>query len=1374
MARYTALCLAAAVLVAAVASVHAASHNIGVVRPTSITLTTNDVPQTDVSGYTVSAATWAAETPDASVSLDWSEKWEDAKIKICFRRYNDESWDHTGGQWLGGSFGVSNADGGLDAGDVKIYVKYLGANEASLEWAADAYGEQCLKFDVVGSGVDEANNCANGGSAYSVSIDDAFTWGCPTSTGFNGTADELPSAADGTNEDTVLYCDHNVLANFQAIDLTLTPVDWTDTVYFKSPDTLFAEESANGAVRSYQQQYESDATYIMDVMRDCPVGGPLDGTEGASFWPSVPVLAYYLRWEESSQVAATNIRMDCDNHDCLCNDGTCDLRMDKMSTTLSSGATWVSETEESGPLTYVEADIGWTVNFDAWRCGTANRQRFRLKAFQGAEEVEHTHIGRLQLIQKTSAPSTACQPTIAAAALQKLTFVTLEDDFDANRPAQETSVTGDFTTQHTSISHDAAAGTYSFLLGGRVPSNQQYSNGAFQVYQTVVGMGTSYNVDGYGGYDLSAITDGSTNKVCINIPSNYWSTDAVGGYANDNTMTTLELKHQALFNSYTFPTAAALDNVIAMADDGVGDGIYEYYQDDTLTNPDARKHALYRLMPIRLVSGNVVQDAYITKTGDNYYANWEFKGTLDEFAKCVAADKSVAADPDSRASLVPVSNLGDEEADDTNVRYEFTVFHQHITYRGERTGDGTGTGYLWALAGDDMVHSLTYQITINADSGAMVTSMAASLDTQAELRWARYLSCTYGEGEGNAYVNQVFGNTYFSSDDAATDTANKRLQILLRIRIAKTTSAETRDVGLTSSASKFTNGADASYLASNLGTYRLDSITYGETSAPFDGEETITTGGKDWNVFYVTYSTGCYSTYNSNVGAFVTDAFSSASANPTTFDVSFTLQRVKTGLGTPLGAWEEGFTSNYNSGNTADDNTYGVNVDIVFDHSPVSSLAAQQFSHDFQVEMEITNDAREGNGCTSGPFQCAPYDSTERLNLPQTGKITFMSRVTSTTAVPSTVTGHIREFKMCELQKSPYSGCVGTPAGGTHECDGTSDGYGSAYIDAPAAGDAAYDFGLLGSWVLENKCSKALWTAWLMSQNIPQTNAAPTYAQAAGQVTIDDGANGGGADGYLNPIKGEWVFAEDFASRDAYNPSNLIVPGSSVLCRADDDDNGPIRAAKTVSRYSNHAGWACEASTHCVYETTWLPTSGNVNLYDAITVDMSVLTIGAELRAEVVMALTDCTNERRRLLRGAPAVRALSSERTPEALAAAASSAARADAARAFLASQGRELSTVRAQALSIGANSSMIGFYIEEVSVSYDDGNTVPTDTILDQALSPVTVGVSLASIAVAGFILFCILNCRRRVGGPPRNSCACKHAYAPVSGATTPEMLD
>ena len=956
----------------------------------------------------------------------------------------------------------------------------------------------------------------------------------------------------------------------------------------------------------------------------------------------------------------------------------------------------------------------------------------------------------------------ACQPSIASSALVTQNFHVLEDDHDRNRPAQQTSATGDFTTQHTAITADHAAGTYSLLLGGRMPTEYQYDNGNFQVFLTEVGMGARWQMDADNGqgYDWSALADEGTDaahkKVCTNVPDDYWT---VGSYAQSGIYDTVDEYHQQLFNTYDFPSRQLLDLVVAQSDDGVGDGIEEYYQADTGSNPDAETSASYRLMPIRLRSGNVVKDAYITRDGSSgddtakFYALWQFEGTLDEFMKCVPAnevDNSSPVAPGSRGSVVSVSNNGNEELDDPNIKYEFLVHHQHITYRGERTG-GAANNYTWALAGDDMVHSLAYSITINADSGAMVSANAAALDVSAEVRWAAYEACTWAQCESDATHADINLPSAHNCNDADTDTANKRLRILLKVLVAEAESPEIRDLGITNAQSKFTAGAAAtSYknVADLSGDYELVDVTYGRLDVSDPGEEQVTIGGTVYNVFYATYQTGCFSTYNSGDSAFVTDTFVSATEAATTFDVDFTLQRVKTGVNG--GQWADAYSNALDTGATADDSVLSVLVDVTFDHAPVSSLAAQAFSHDFAVDLGITNNAREGEGCTSGA-QCSVYTTDEMQNLPVTGKVTFVTRAASSVVVPASVTGHMREFKMCELNLSPYSDCVGeTAAAGTqHSCTGGSNGFTAGdYDDAPDVGGTAQSFGLLGNWVLGNKCNKALWTAWLMTTTKPGSlsgGASWTYAQAAGVDDIDDNAGK-----KLNPIKGEWTYAYNYESHNVYDADNSIVAGSSVLCRADDDDAASEREAKTVSRFSDHGGWACEADTQCTYEVTDYKLTGsgdNKNLFDAITIDMSVLPIGVELRAEVVMAIHDCTNGGARLLRGSPdpspaAARILAARN-------AAPTKGAAEARRHLAQYLDRELSPVTLSALSLGANSSMVGFYID--TVTYDDGTA--TESFATTGIPAYAVALIVSgSVMLVCFIFFCMYR-RRHVGHPQKH---------------------
>lgn len=1326
----------------------ATTHGVGVVRPYSIQLLTNDVSMDAISGYSTSPGEWQLESPATTQTLPWAEKWNDAKIRICFYRYSDEAYHHDSSMWDAGLFDISGV-GMYKNGDFTAYVKYMDSNEQQLHYAVGEDGQKCLDFDVQGSGSNAAANCANGGSAQSYDIwvgGNVFQWGCPGATGFSGDDTELPSAADGTPEDTIAYCENYVLGGFTAIDLQLTPVDFSNTVSFKAPYDLYTEgtNAADGILLSFEQQYESQAKFALEITREC--AGPLTGSEGTDFWPGSSPFSYFLKFNEGSSVAPGNLRMDCDNHDCVCyTDGggaqSCDLKLEQLPLTLSTGYNWANQTVVGNPIEYQETDIGYEIQFDAWRCGSANRKRLRLSAFVDSVTSDHMHIGKLELSQKASGPSTVCQPTIASNALTELVFTTLDDDFDANRPAQETSATGDFTTTHTSIVHDASAGTYSLTIGGRIPTAQQYSEGNFQVFATVVGTGNKYDLDGTNGYEFDTLADGDTKKVCINWPANYWSTSS---YANSNEWDTQDEYHQKLFNSYTFPNTGVLDDVIAQANNGYpGDGIYEY-------NTNAANNDAYRLMPIRMVSGNVVKDAYITKTGDNYYAAWEFEGTLDEFKNCVAPGTGSA---DDRSSVVSVTNAGDENLDDVNIKYEFTVYHQRITYRGSRNGGGTAT-YLWATSVDDLVHSLTYQITINADSGAMVTSEAATLDTSASVVYAAYEACD-GNGESDATYGKLSSNHNGGGEE---DTADRRLQIVLRVLLAKNTSPETRDIGVTDSTAKFSTGVGATaYWDSALDGYKLIDVTYGLADGA-DSDEVVTEGGQDYNVFYLTYQTGCYSTYNSGVGDFVTDTFSSATENPSTFDVDLVLQRVKTGANAG-GAWEDGFTSSYDAADTADDSTLHLKIDIPFDHSPVAIIQATSlFAHDFEVEMAISNNARENQGCTSGA-QCEPYDSTERMNLPQTGKVSFLARTKSTYAVPTSVTSHIREFVVCELNLSPYSGCIGEPSSGSHSCNGDSDGYGVThnYYNAPTT--TAHDFGLLGSWTLENKCSKALWTAWLLTKNLPAGvsggGSPPSYEVAYGATALEGDSDVGG--GYLNPIKGEWTYAHNYGSLDVYKPDDSILEGSSVLCRADDDDVGTDRDAKSVNRYAGHGAWACDAGansygTQCVYETTWKPSSGNLNLYDAITIDMSVLPIGAELRSEVTMALHECTSGAARLLRGTASSGTMHAQ-------------AKARHARALsvagdvMAITGRALSPVRVSALSVGVNSSMIGFYIDEVS--YDDGSADDSG-VLSSGIPLFVVVLILVGVLAAGLLLLFALHRCRREDYPPATK---RRRYAAVS---------
>jgi len=163
------------------------------------------------------------------------------------------------------------------------------------------------------------------------------------------------------------------------------------------------------------------------------------------------------------------------------------------------------------------------------------------------------------------------------------------------------------------------------------------------------------------------------------------------------------------------------------------------------------------------------------------------------------------------------------------------------------------------------------------------------------------------------------------------------------------------------------------------------------------------------------------------------------------------------------------------------------------------------------------------------------------------------------------------------------------------------------------------------------------------------------------------------------------------------------------------------------------------------------------------------------------MALHDCTNNRRRLLRGdmttptpTPSARILTQateDHSPEHTAATNSAMDRAVAAAdVYYTATGRYLATASITALSLGSNTSMVGFNIDTIAyaVAADDDDAAVADAVLSGGCCSIW-----SAIIIIGGVLLCgifgifALNRRRVVGHPARNVGKTAMRYAPVAHA-------
>ena len=1311
----------------------AADDEIGTVLFSRIQLRDKVNPNVVLTNFDYESADWLlspAERP-ASISLPWSNKWKDAVVAFCWSRRDQNTWDNDGINALSPTYPVSTAPGpaAFNKGNVTIQAMFRGDPmrlefNGVLTWDDGEVGEKCLRVMMPETDADVDASAVCMSASFDVyAAGAALQWAIKH--------DALPSAFsfDGPLPLQQAMSHDQILLGFTSLDISLTPVDWDDTAEFVDAQTLFNTGDA-GLYPNGVGIKETNAYFMMKFVRHCPSSGVLDGTEASNFFPSAPSFSYYLKWDPAYAPGPSGI--DCaiasGDYDCQCADGTCSVKLEEMPQSLPSGEDWRT-TASLNPGTYVPytATKGFEISWTASECGPAHAKMYRLALFTEDNQVTHSHYGKLDMSQASPA-SNNCQSTIGSYNTHQ-TFLVMEDKYDANRPAQTGSASGDATGRTSGVSFDAANRIYGFRVGGRIFTDQEYDQQKFQIFTTIVGMGSGYAPDADGGqaYDFSALVDGVTKRVCVNWPEDYWTAGsfAQSSYVPSNYQEKLNYFHTMLFNSYKLPSQLALENIYTHTPNSL-----------TAAYPSYLGTEQFRLTPIRMVSGNVVKDMFITKTGDGrYYGDWQFEGTMDDFVNCVAPTKTGHINADERASVVFDINNGVLTSDNNNgnLGYSLPVFIKQLTYRGERTGGDAGQ-FLWALSNDDTTHHFVYTMTINAETGAMATGRAESVVVVPELRWAKYSAADPVSCLGDATsVGLDAGFSCLGNDNDMP----RQLHIRARLAIKRT---DANDVGLTFETGNYQpdNEIALSYVNGN---YEIVSVSYGADPTDTDSEETTTISGELYNIFYIEFKTAAISVYNHNEGVIRTDAFASGSNNPNSFNLMISLQRIKNNFG--IGQWTNEYTKG--TGGVFDatefDSHYTLQLNIIFDVAPVVTMTDQKFAHGFDIEIAAFADARAGEGCTSGN-QCAPFTQEQRMALPREGHITFMARPTD--GLPNSVTGHLRDFRVCIIQqRSPWSGCVGTSAdpAAIHDCTGRgmwNNITHTLFVDAyTKASGNTFNGGALGNYALEDKCDPGLWAAFIREQ---QTSPAVSWAQASNLAEYDPDGVGGHDAVLLNPIVAEYIYVQNYLSSDVSDNNEQTVPGSSTVCRGDD-------GGKENSIFTSHGAWACEENTHCPWETTWkdADVALTYGLADGVVMGTSVLPLdNPELRMEATYDLQECTTGSYRRLRAtASASNLLSNEQHRANL----ESHLRPGVAMGQMyasvdpehVAAMRKLSALGATAVSIGINGSMTSFRFEDITIDDGEEEQDEASDSKDDNTAVITIAiVVVVCAAVLGLVFF------------------------------------
>ena len=1227
--RATAWSVVVATLLAFASVAHAADDNIGVVLLSEVRLLDADDPSIVLDNFRYSTSDWLLsvnERPTVA-TLDWVNKWKTSYVSFCWTRYDQNTWDNDGMNSLSGGYPVATSGPlSFSSGTVTLQARYRGdpimlQNGGVVSWGSNETGQKCIRL----MGTDANGDIDGSAVCMSDSFDvygdgDALSWSIKE--------DALPSSLSVGGPVAVAAGNHQVLLDFTSLDFNLHPIDWSDSATFVDADTLF-ERGEAGLQLNNRGVPENKAVYILRFERACPASGTLDGSEPENFITGVTNFDYHLKWDPTYSFGPTAITCASagGDFDCNCDDGNCALRMERMPLELPAGHDWTN-TSSLTPGIYqnYHALNGWTVSWKPYECGAAHARMYRLSMFTEDHLVTWTRHGRLVMTQSSPANNN-CQSTIGSNNDRQEMRVD-EDDHDAKRPAQAAQITDDFTKRSTSASFDLETRQLSFRIGSRMFTAEQYATMGFQTFATIVGVGTGYPPDFNGGtgYDFTALADGTTKRVCVNWPEDYWTT---GSFAQSNTINFIPVGqnrvdafHDFLFNSYTFPSR---DSLFQLWNTGYG-----MAQQFPTSNPsNYLTNTQFRLMPVRLVEGNVVKDVKIEKEtiGDQeaFYAEWNFEGTIDEFVNCVPPNKDASDDADSRPSAVININNGvlNEDANGA-IAYSIPVFVRRTTYEGSRIrGPGKESEpLLWAVSNDDVTQRFVYQITLDPTTGTMVSVQADSVEIKSELRWAKYSASTVGACLTDATT--VGLNAGFSCQHNENDMP-RQLHIRASVAITPTNA---NAVGLIADPNAYQKSAniDLSYVGDN---YEIVSVSYGTDPNNADADEIDAQGRR---LFYIEFKTATVSVYNHNQAQIRTDTFLSGADNPRAFHLVASLYRVKNGVGD--GNWDNSYTKGTPAGppgvmewNDVElDSHFSLNIDLTFDVAPVVTMADHQLSIGYEVESAIFQDVRAGQGCTSGG-PCAPMTEAERHALPREGYMTIMVR--PTVGLPETVTGHIREVRMCTIQeRSPWSGCVGTSNDENmiHDCTGRGmhdNSTASEFVDAfTKASQNTFDGGALGNHALEDTCNAALWGAFIMAN---QQNPTPTWQQAANLAEYDPD-NEGPVPGphpavLLNPILLEKVYAHNFVSQPVTNNDAQQVAGSSTLCRGDE-------GGKEESIVDSHGAWACEKNTHCPWWTTWKAADDTLQygLTDGLVAATDVWPLNnAEIRMEVVYDLHECT-----------------------------------------------------------------------------------------------------------------------------------------------------
>lgn len=1183
-------CLLGFALLAAVGTVLAAEDT-GIIRLTSVTLTDHDgtgydVPNTDMWTYFSQSTGGDSNSPSTSITVDWLNVWPDSQLRACFTRFSEQSYSDNGGTWV---YPLSTGTtGDFDNGTPAITVAYkglatnfedLGNGEGVVQFASGGGTETvCISTDIAGgltteNGLTQNDNC---GDTSGTNVLDKFN--------VNGGSPALSWSVSNTGGCTGTCTAATMLGSYSSLSMTVQAVDFSGSIQFSDP--LVIKEEHATIRNSLMATYENEAIFIFDVTRTCPSILKDDANWADVFDNNYPAMEVLADWEVGYTINGMNI--DCDalgsNFDCS-GSGSAEIKLEYAPLTLQGGDTdWTTATTGFSTVSY---SSGFTVAFAQSQCGVANRKRFRLSLFTNSATVDHAHLGKLELTQSSPAPASgadSCQDVLGSRIA--LTYHTLDNDFDEYKPADSTSVTGDFRTFTTAISYTPSTGKYDLQIGGRAVTEGQYTADSFQRYLTVVGVGASgYQPDGASNkYLFNNLADGTTQFPCINIPADYRTT----WLAAANTETAV---HDTLWSGTIYAPSSRL---LAMHDN-------DYTISQIASFATDGEFDMYPIRP----SSTVIADATVKEIdGESgvYKVMYQFNAGISEIEKCVAP----SGDADAESPILQKSNSGSELDDAINVQYTWPMFHQHLTYRGDRVNEE-----LYALNGNDVLHTVTYTVVVNTISNAMVSLMADEIEVVARFRQAKYEDC-------DSCVGHDTGNVNLPAAHACGGTeALKQLQLTLEIEIAEAETNDNGDLGIVDSASKFTaNSASQCYYDSD---FEWLGATYGASNADGDSEEVVVRGGKNWNRFVVNYGTACVNVYSTTAVETVENTFTSCtvtspSGTPNTFSVDVVLQRVRsTGQGSNTGTWLDTYTESYSSANTKDDGTLTVNVNLAFE-APVASLAKHQVAHSWDLDFGLTMDATDGTTCTSGN-PCAPLEGSSLNGLSYHQKMTFMARLSPTSMdVGADVTLHIREFVVAELNTlSPWYSCALSEDGSGTAClgDGTAVGGTGIETDAPTS---AFDFGNLGSHPLNYNLRKDLWFVWMQTA---------TGSGGAGLSAVDAAT--------YNPIKNTWTAAYNYEAVQLTEGSNgATIDSSSVLCRASD-------ANKPSDRWADHHAWACAASTECELDVTFKPSSGNLKVFDAITVDFSALSVEAELAAKITTVSYDCGSTRRRLAASASA-----------------------------------------------------------------------------------------------------------------------------------------